>query len=109
MSNATVKKYTWTNFLQYYSEQNVGRATRLGVFENGIDYWIEDGMPLSGIDFDSHHNSLEIIFGDEMTHTIRNVQKVQIHFSLDEINDGLDITDAEGKTTILRFEENLPK
>ncbi len=106
MSNATVKKHTWTNFLKYYSEQNSGRATRLGVFEDGHDYWIEDGLPLSGIDFDSHRDSLsiEIMLGDKITHTIRDVRKVQIKFSLNEINDGLDITDAEGKTTILRFE-----
>lgn len=109
MSNATVKKYTWTNFLQYYSEQNIGRPTRVGVFDNGNDYWLEDGLLLTGIDFDSHDNTIEILLGDVMTHTVKNVKTVKISFSLDEINDGLDITDSEGKTTILRFEEDLTK
>lgn len=91
-------------FLQFYSEENSGRPTRLGVFDNGNDYWIEDGIPLGGIDFDKHGDSLEIMLGDDMTHTVKNVQNIKINFSLNGINDGLDITDAEGQTTILRFE-----
>lgn len=107
MNRAAVKKHTWTNFLNFYNVENSGRATRLGVFENGNDFWLEDGLPLAGIDFDEHGDSMtiEIMLGDEMTHTIRNVRNVQMNFSLDEINDGLDITDAEGRTTILRFED----
>ena len=59
-----------------------------------------------GIDYEMKDNwlNIEIMLGEAMTHTIKNVRKVQINFSLDEINDGLDITDYEGKTTILRFE-----
>lgn len=107
MSNATIKQQTWTTFLKYYSEQNAGRPTRLGVFDNGNDYWIEDGLPLSGIDFDTHGSSLniQIMLGDEITRSIKNVRKVQMNFSLDELNDGLDITDNDGVITILRFEE----
>ena len=89
---------------QYYSKQNFGRPTRLGVFENGNDYWLEDGMPLSGIDFDRHHKSLEIILGNELTHIINDTRNVKINFSLETENDGLDITDAEGNVTVLRFE-----
>jgi Family of unknown function (DUF5335) len=104
MRNATVNKHTWINFLNFYNVENSGRATRLGVFENGHDYWLEDGLPLVGVDFDPHYNAVQLMLGDKMTHTIRNVQKIQINFTLDEINDGLDITDADGRTTILRFE-----
>ncbi len=106
MSNRAVKQHTWTNFLKFYGQENNGRPTRLGVFENGNDYWLEDGLLLTGIDFDSHHNSIQIRLGDVMTHTVENVKMVKISFSLNEINDGLDITDADGKITILRFEEN---
>lgn len=104
--NATTKRHNWTSFLKYYGEQNNGRSTRLGVFENGNDFWIEDGLPLSGIDVDARENepTVEIMLGEEFTHTIKNARYVKISFSSDEANDGLDITDAEGKTTILRFE-----
>lgn len=100
------KQHTWTRFLNYYGEQNNNRPTRLGVFENGNDLWIEDGLPLTGIDVDTHGEmpTVEIMLGDDLTHTIKNAKNVKISFSLDENNDGLDITDAEGRTTILRFE-----
>lgn len=91
-------------FLQFYGEQNAGRPTRLGVFDRGNDYWLEDGLPLTGIDFDRRKNAIQIMLNNEITHTISDVRKVQASFSLDEINDGLDITDAEQRTTILRFE-----
>ncbi len=104
--DATTKQHSWTSFLKYYGEQNNNRPTRLGVFENGNDFWIEDGLPLHGVDVDAHGEmpTVEIMLGDEFTHTIKNARNVKITFSLDETNDGLDITDAEGKTTILRFE-----
>ena len=91
-------------FLQFYGEQNTGRPTRLGVFDQGNDYWLEDGLPLTGIDFDRRKNAIQIMLNNEITHTISDVRKIQASFNFDEINDGLDITDAEQRTTILRFE-----
>lgn len=105
MKTVTKKQISWTNFLKFYSEQNKGRPTRLGVFDSGNDYWLEDGLILTGIDFDTRRNAIEIMLSDEITHTINDVKKVEASFSLDEINDGLDITDFEGRITILRFEE----
>ncbi len=100
------KQHIWTSYLQFYGEQNNNRRTRLGVFEDGNDFWIEDGLPLKGIDVDAHGEmpSVEIMLGDNYTHTIKNATNIKISFSLDENNDGLDISDAEGNTTILRFE-----
>ncbi len=106
MKNMVTKQFNWTKFLRFYGEQNQGRRTRLGVFENGHDFWIEDGLPLSGIDFDANHGHLtmQIMIGDQLTHTIPDTRNVQITFSSSEMNDGLDITDSKGKTTVLRFE-----
>lgn len=104
MKNATKKQLNLTNFLHFYSKQNVGRHTRLGIFDSENDYWIEDGIALSGIDVDSHNNTIEIMLGDVMTHTVKNVNRIKIILSFDELNDGLDIIDNDGKTTILRFE-----
>ena len=104
--NAVTKQYGWTNFLKYYGEQTNGRPTRLGVFENGNDSWIEDGLPLAGIDVDAHGEmpTVEIMLGDDFTHTIKDARNIKLNFSFDGNGDGLDITDADGKTTILRFE-----
>ena len=108
--NAATKQYDWTNFLKFYVEQNSGRLTRLGVFEDksGVitDYWLEAGLPFSGIDADTSGETptVEIMLGDSFTHTISNARNIKLNFNFDENADGLDITDAEGKTTILRFE-----
>lgn len=106
MNNAATKQPGWTKYLKYYGKQNNNRPTRLGMFENGNDFWIEDGLPLRGIDVDARGGTptIEIMLGGEFTHTIKNARNVKITFSLDEMNDGLDITRAEGKTRILRFE-----
>ena len=45
--NAVANQTTWTAFLKFYSEQNEGRLTRLGLFEPagkcGIDVADADG------------------------------------------------------------------
>lgn len=107
--NGATKQNNWANFLNFYGEQNKGRLTRLGVFENpdGVvnDYWLEAGSPLTGIDTDTRGETptVEIMLGD-LTHTVKGAKSLKIHFSFEGDGDGLDITDMEGKTTILRFE-----
>lgn len=67
---AATKKSNWTEFLTLFSEQNQMRPTRLGVFEGEPgamrDYWLEDGLPLTGIDVDTHAEgapTIEIMLG----------------------------------------------
>ncbi len=106
----TTKKHDWSKFLSFYGEQNKGRSTRLGVFENAAgavdDYWLEDGLPLTGIDVDNRGAmpTIEIMLGDDFTHIVKAAKSLKIHFSLDGNEDGFDITDADGSTTVLRFE-----
>ena len=103
--NTAEKQHIWKNFLNLYGEQNLGRATRLGVFEGENDYWLENGLPLIGLDIDTHGEmpTIEIML-ENFTHTIKNAQKLKMNFGLNGSDDGLDITDADGATTILRFE-----
>jgi len=104
--NAATQQSSWTNFLRFYSEQNKGRATRLGVFEDENDYWLENGLALVGIDADTHRAfpTVQIMF-ENFTHPIKNARALAMHFSLDGSGDGVDFIDADGKTTILRFEQ----
>jgi len=109
--NATTKKNIWTDFLKFYSEQNKDRLTRLGVFEYQsdvlIDYWLEAGLPFTGIDLDTHGEmpTIEIML-NEFVHPVKDVKKLKIHFDLNGNEEGLDILDASGRTTILRFENS---
>ncbi len=102
-------QHKWGTFLKFYSEQNAGRKTRLGVFEetggNVNDYWIEDGLLLHGIDIDASAEPpvIEIILAG-YSHVVSDARRLKVHYSLDEDEDGLDIVGGDGKTTVLRFE-----
>ena len=100
----------WQQFLKFYTDQNTGRPTRLGVFELNKDvvndYWLEDGLPLIaiGIEPAASDNSVEIMVGD-MTHVIEGAIKLTAHFTSSGFEDGLDILDRHSRVTILRFEK----
>lgn len=109
-------KNKFADLLKIFGEQNESRLTRLGVFipENDTmqDYWLEDGLPLAGIGTETDGEiNVEIMLGKEgderhLTHSVKNVKSVKIELSLEAGKDGLEITDAGGKVTILRFENN---
>lgn len=103
------KQHEWTKFLKFFTEQNAGRPTRLAIFErNGDavnDYWLENGLPLTGIDVDTKDElpSVQIIV-DSFTHEVKDAVNLIFRFSVKGDEDGIDITNAVGQTTILRFE-----
>ncbi|MEK7856634.1 MAG: hypothetical protein AAB288_11130 [Acidobacteriota bacterium] len=109
--NGVKTQHNCTSFLGFYSEQNSGRPTRIGVFEtiDGTtnDYWLENGLPFKGIDTDFSHGItvVEIIL-EGMTHVIRNVRKLSPIYSLDGGEEGMDIIATDGTTTILRYEDS---
>ena len=99
------RQHNWSEFLKFFNQQNAGRETRLGVFEDADDYWLQADLPLTGVDLDPNESNptLEIMLGN-FTHTIRDARKLAFHLNVDGESDGLDITDASGHTSILRFE-----
>lgn len=106
---AVAKKQDWANFVKFYCEQNLGRLTRLGVFEpnNDVvtDYWIENGLPLTGIDFADTDGkpAIQIMFKG-YSHEIKVPRSLTFRFTVAADEDGIDITDDDGRTTVLRFE-----
>ena len=106
-----IDKTDWADFLKNYSERNKGRPTRLGVFEPSgdiiNDYWIEDDLPLVAVDTypDNGDTNVEILF-DKYTHAIDGAAKL-VSVGAEGKDEGLDISDAKGKTTVMRF-ENWP-
>jgi hypothetical protein len=119
--NKTETQHNWSAFLKLFSRQNQNRPTRIGVFEGEpgamTDYWVEDGLPLTGIDVDtggSDAPSVEIMLGNmekpdspALTHTIAKARFIKIVLSAGGESDGLDIENEDGRTTILRFENQI--
>ena len=107
MMNSTQPHDRWESFLKYYSSENKGRKTRLGVFERDgdvvDDYWIEDGLALLGIDADPNGKAVEILL-EGYSHTVADARSLAVHYFQNGREDGLDIADEKGRTTILRFE-----
>ncbi len=113
--NKSKTQHNWAEFIKLFSRQNKSRPTRLGVFEgepgNMTDYWLEDGLPLEGIDLDAggaDAPTVEIMLGNAggrtFTHKIENARFMKMVFSASGESDGLEIEDAQGAITILRFE-----
>jgi hypothetical protein len=103
--SAAATKHEWSDVLNFYSERNRGRLTRLGVFDGGDDYWIESDLPLAGIAVDAGPGEVSVqIMLESYTHMIKDARSLCIRFGIDGEEDGLDVTDASGSTTILRFQ-----
>ena len=116
--NATKSALNMAGFLRYFSEVNEMRPTRMGVFEDGpdavIDYWLEDGLPLVGIDVDNHDGdkmSIIILLSNiegtdksHFSHVINDAKFVRLNLSKDGQSDGIDIASFDGSTTVLSFE-----
>ncbi len=104
-------QHRWDKFLKFYSDQYKGRRTRLGVFEqnDGVtnDFWVEDGLPILGVDLDSsgERPTVEVLL-QGYSHSVVDARGLNVHFSLDGDEDGLDIIHENGTSTILRFEKD---
>ncbi|HSE32572.1 MAG TPA: hypothetical protein VLA93_13450 [Pyrinomonadaceae bacterium] len=97
-----------------FGARNNLRPTRLEVLgpnkEVESDFWLEDGLLLSGVDLDVKGKSgpnIEIILQSQaknhMTHSIADVKRVALETN-EGIDESLEIEDAAGTVTIMRFE-----
>ena len=107
--NTEQKQHDWNARVSDFNAENAGRPTRLGVFEpsNGSvnDYWLESGLPFLGVAFEQLDGrvSAEIIL-DGFTHLVENADRVELIYGTKEFDDGLNVVDSIGRTSVLRFE-----
>jgi hypothetical protein len=99
----------WTKFLDPFVKHNLSRPTRLGVFQPDaagmIDYWIESGLPFRGIDIEHRGDDVRVlIIFQKLTHEIDNVATIGIRLSVNDDDEGIDVTERNGTVTVLRFE-----
>jgi hypothetical protein len=97
--------------LAQYSEANSGRRTRLGVISHDgpilNDYWLSNGLPLIDISFDDGHRPALMIRVGELCHSVSEPTKIALIFTRDHSEDGIDVNDKDGTTTMLRFETHV--
>jgi hypothetical protein len=107
---------SWKFDLVAFNKRNTMRPTRIEVLDAqkdvASDFWIEDGMLLSGVDLDVKRHcvpSIEIMLEttetnlNHMTHTITDVRRLDFEME-GKADDTLEIEDGRGTITILRFE-----
>jgi hypothetical protein len=103
------KHHRWAETLRVFSESNKGRPTRLGAIENGDDLWLESGLKLEGVDLEEKGDFPTIqIFLDGYTRTVNSVRDMSFKFGRGD-EDGMDLIDINGNSTILRFEIEAEK
>ena len=108
---------SWQARLAEFGKRNNLRPTRLEVLgsdrEMESDFWLEDGLLLTGIEMDPDGDngpSIEIMLEapteipqTHMTHTVGQVRGIKMH-TTGGFDEELEIEDSEGAITILRFE-----
>jgi hypothetical protein len=114
--NQEEQQKRWGAYIVEFSRQNRMRPARLGQVKAGAvmeDYWLEDGLPLAGISLETKGKDAPFVgimlsgegrMSGGLTHTVSRVKKLRLQITADEQDDGLEIEDTEGMTTILRFE-----
>lgn len=114
-----IQKHNWNAYLKLFSDQNVNRRTRLAVFEGTpefqTDHWLEDRLPLVGLDMDVRGDQppqVQIMLErtidgrrEHMTHMIRGARSIKFTISATGESDAVEISNGRGETTVLRFED----
>jgi len=113
-----IKRGQWAAFFGEFSKRNQSRATRLEIFGDLGAQEEEQNLPLNGISVEETGTGaprIEIMLGGErpsderhLTHTIARAARVTAKTGADGRDDALEIEDADGVKTLLRF-ESLPK
>ena len=110
----------WGKYLQLFSNENRNRPTRIAVYEGEpgsmLDYWLEDGLPLSDIDVDPDGSTgpqVQIMLDNgptapaNLTHRVIGARFVKITLSVTGEADGLEIQNSNGETTVVQFENGV--
>jgi Family of unknown function (DUF5335) len=113
-----VERGQWAAFFDEFSKRNRSRATRLETFSDLGAQEEERNLPLNGISVEETGTDaprIEIMLGGErpkderhLTHTIARAVHVIPKTDSNGRDEALEIEDADGVKTLLRF-ESLPE
>ena len=113
-----IERGQWAEYFGEFSKRNQSRATRLETFGDLGAQEEEQNLPLNGVsveDSGAGAPRIEIMLGGDspdderhLTHTIARAVRVMAKADADGRDEALEIEDADGVKTLLRF-ESLPK
>jgi hypothetical protein len=108
-----IDRSQWATFLDEFSKRNQLRPTRLEVVGGDIGAQEQEAfLPFVGVSVDTkgESGSIEIALGGEtaaderqLTHHIRNVERIAPLIGATGVEDGLGIEDRDGVKTLLSF------
>lgn len=105
-----VPLHEWTGFLEDFARRHDGARATLEVRATdatGEADVIAEGLPLSGVAFDSadgEEGAIQIMLGDMLTHVVEEPTYLWHYDTRATEAEFLEIEDANGQTTRLRFE-----
>jgi Family of unknown function (DUF5335) len=108
-----IDRSVWINYFNEFTRRNQSRPTRLEIFRGLGVQEEERGLPFAGISLERGNGSpsIEIMFSDgddvvsgHLTHVIANVQEITPKRGSDGRDEALQIINAQGETSLLRFE-----
>jgi hypothetical protein len=109
--NQKLDHVDWVNYFNEFTKRNQSRPTKLEVFGEAGAQEQERGLPFSGISIEQRdgHLGVEIMLGDvsgarHLTHIVSNIHQITPKIGLDGRDEALEIVNAEGETSLLRFE-----
>jgi hypothetical protein len=116
-ASGEIERSGWASFFGDFSKRNQSRATRLETFGDLGAQEEEQNLPLNGISVEETGTGamrVGIMLGGDsptderhLTHTIPRAARVLAKASADGHDEALEIEDADGVKTLLRF-ESLP-
>lgn len=112
-----IKQNQWSTFFDEFSKRNRTRATQIEVFGELGAQEAERHLPLNGVSVDVTGSSaprIEILLGgaspedmQHLTHVVTRANAVFLKPGTDGRDEALEIVDADGVKTLLRFESTL--
>jgi hypothetical protein len=112
--NIVLKKEDWKPFLENLSRRRYEWMTEVEIVSSEIgDQTLSSGLPLNGITLESAGAGTAVVIsvgetvGNHQTHTVRNPTRVAYLGGDTMYNDVVDIEEADGTKTLLRFTEPM--
>jgi len=105
-----IPKGRWPKYFSSFTHGNRGRLIRVSRFEGEVEQnTLEEELPLLAMTYDPHHDGIVSISAGkdviEYEHPVSRPERVLVEEDDSGVAKSIEIMDAEGKRTVVTFEE----